>query len=409
MAQIIESAYGQVHIAPGFRDDGTHTGRNLMSFQTEAVINFFRDFTVIKGDIVRNEFGLYSYGSIGRNKKMRFGKFKGNNHLWQKRLNGCTWNPKGSYSHDITEVVTSPMEAQTEICPDALWESCWEKLMGTGNKKRDLYGTEEVSELMGIILDRVFNDLGDGFYDVAWFGKHPLIERADEEQTYSTSSEEEWMDYKDQQDIHPGFLTYVDHYKYKEGLAHFNVPINNSEVNGPKFVGDPTELFDRLYESATYNFKVANDAGTVYGAPLILVSGSIFQAYEDYLVETHGDLPEMFYYRFNGEFCERLGCIGNQVPGVLRYKGRPVIRMSEWDRWAHMLGVTQHRAMMVPPGIFGLGWDVDSLDQYSGMGLILDQKLSAPDLGKIYMHTMMEMATALVDTDFITSASIILE
>lgn len=412
MAEIINSNFGKIFLDSGFNEDGLRQGDNLLALQTESVINFFRAFSVIKGDIVKNQFGLYSYGSIGRNKKMRFGSFSGGNHLWQKRQNGCAWTPKGTFTNNISEVSTSPMETNIEICPDALWDSCWEKLMGVGNAKRDLYGSPEASELMGIVLDQIFRDLGDGYYDIAWFGKHPLIAKADDNQSYSAPSEENWLDYLDQQDIATGFLTYVDYYKHEEGLAHFNVPIHDSEVAGKQFVGDPTELFDRLDEAATPDYKVANDSLRPFDgrSSMYLVTGSVFKAYEEYLVSTYGNLPEMFYYKYNGEFCASLGCIGGeQMPGVLKYNGRPVIRMSEWDRWANMLGITQHRAMLVPPGIFGLGWDVPSLDQYSGMGLVINQRMGAPYMGKVFMHSLLEIATAIVDIDFITSASKIIE
>lgn len=411
MAEIVNSKFGKVFLEPGFTDNGLRQRDNIMALQTESVINFFRAFSIIKGDLVKNQFGLYSFGSFGRNRKMRFATFKGGNHLWSSRKNGCAWNPKGTFTSNLAEVETCPIETNIELCPDALWDSCWEKLMGVGNSKRDLYGTPEVAEFMGIVLDQVFRDLGDGFYDIAWFGKHPLIEQADENQTYNASSEENWMDYLDQQKTCMGFLTYVDYYKTEENLANFNVPINDGDINGADYTGNPTELFDRLDKQSTPDFKVANDSRTPYGGqpPMYLVTGAIFEAYENELIATHGALPELFYYKYNGEFCASLGCIGgDQMPGVLKYKGRPVIRMSEWDRWANMLGITQHRAMLVPPGIFGMGWDVPSLSQYSGMGLIINQKLEAPHMGKIYMHSLMEMATAITDIDFITSASKIL-
>lgn len=412
MAEIISSKFGQVFLSPGFSADGLRRTDNIMALQTEAVINFFRAFGIIKGDLVKNQFGLYSFGSFGRNKKMRFGSFKSGNHLWQKRQNGCVWNPKGDFSHDITEVSTCPIETQIELCPDALWDSCWEKLMGVGNAKRDLYGTTEVAQFMGIVLDHIFRDLGDGFFELAWFGQHPLIEEADEAGTYSASSEKNWTDYLDQQKACAGWLTMVDYQKTVEGLPQFNVPIHDQDLSPDgAYIGDPTELFDRLDRAALPDFKLANDTRTPYEGkpPMYLVTGAIFEAYENWLVSTHGNLPEMFYYTYNGEFCASLGCIGgDQMPGVLKYKGRPVIRMTEWDRWSSMLGITQHRAMLVPPGIFGLGYDVPSLEQYDGMGLIVEQKLGAKDLGKVYMHSLMEMATAITDVDFVSSASKIL-
>src|SRR5690606_31205744 len=151
------------------------------------------------GDLTGNYFGLYSYGSVGRAGKIRFARLEGPKHILSSRKNGCTWNPKGKITNDITDMMLCPVEYNGELCPDALWDSCWELILGTGNQVRDITATPEGRALFAEMLRLTYVGLGNSIYDLGWFGQHPAIEDADDNDTY-TVSEEEWEDFKDQQD-----------------------------------------------------------------------------------------------------------------------------------------------------------------------------------------------------------------
>ena len=52
--------------------------------------------------------------------------------------------------------------------------------------------------------------------------------------------------------------------------------------------------------------------------------------------------------------------------------------------------------------------DVPSLDQYNGLGMMVEQKLGAPELGKIYMHTNFDIGMGITNADLLTVASLYL-
>ena len=98
------------------------------------------------------------------------------------------------------------------------------------------------------------------------------------------------------------------------------------------------------------------------------------------------------------------------MPGVLKYKGMYCVRWDEVSTFDSITGVESHRAAIVAPGGFGMAYDVDSipLSQFDGMGLVVTQQLAAPYLGKMYMHTTFRWGAAIIDSDYIVSASTIL-
>lgn len=399
-----------VHIGSPIGADGLASGR-AMTIPTGLAISLFRSLAIKRSDIVSNYFGLYTLGSIGRNKKVRFGSLNTPKHILSSRKNGCVWNPKGQITNSITDIELCPVEYNGEQCPDALWDSCWESILGTGNDVRDWLATVEGKALFGELMRAIYLGMGNSFYDLAWYGKNSAIEAATANNSY-TVGEKEWADFVDQQEACRGWLTLDDALRHIEGLENFNVQIHPEDVDGDTYIGAPTELFERLKKQSTGNFRVALKSGQRFNgrkAPII-VTQSIFDAYEKELLQTWGKIDAMFYYSYNGKFCEKLGCIeGEQIPGVLLWKGHPVISMDEWGLYDEMTGMISHRAILTVPGNYGMAYDIPELSQFDGMGMRINQRLEAPYQGKIYMDTTFEMGTAILNTDLMTSAALILE
>lgn len=400
----------KINIGQTIGSDGLAAGR-AMSIPVDTAISLFKQLAIKKSDIVSNYFNLYTLGSVGQNKKVRFASLNTPKHLLSSRKNGCVWNPKGEITNNITDVQLCPVEYNGEQCPDALWDGCWEGILGTGNNVRDWFSTPEGRALFSEMLQEIYLGLGNSFYDLAWYGKNSVIDAATENNTY-TVSEKEWAAFVDQQEACRGWLTLIDALKLNEGLVNYNVQIHEADVDGAEYIGAPTELFTRLTKQSTSTFRMALKTGYKSDgrkAP-ILVSRSIFDAYKKELLQTWGKLDVMFYYTYNGKFCSKLGCIeGEQVPNVLNWDGHPVIAMDEWDLFDEMTGMISHRAILSIQGNFGMIYDVPALDQFGGMGLRINQKLEAPYQGKIFMDTTFEMGTAILNTDLMTSASLILE
>lgn len=389
----------------------TTADTRVMEINTEASLQLVRDVTLVKGEMVGNYLGLYSHGSVGNNGKVRFARLTGPKHILSSRKNGCTWNPKGTITNNITDMTLCPVEYNGELCPDALWGACWETILGVGNQIRDINATPQGRQLVAEMMQLIYLSLGNSAYDLAWFGQNPAIATADAAGSY-TVSEQEWADFKDQQEACQGWLTYDDYYRTVEGLINFNVQIHTADVDGAKYIGNPVDLFERLVSQSTGTFRIALKSGQKMNnqkAP-ILVTRGIWDAYKNYILQTWGKMDQTFYYFYNGEFCAKMGCMaGDQVPNVLYWEGHPVIAMDEWEMYDEMLGMVSHRAILTIPGNYGLGYDVPSLDQYGGLGLRMVQRLDPPFQGKIFNDTTLKIGTAILNTDFMTSGALILQ
>ena len=402
------------------QENGLVRGATL-TLTTGEALNFFKNLSVTKPRLVENSLGLYSFGSVGRNGKVKFASLtNATPHMLRPRGNtGCIWDPVGNIAMNVSEFSVCPIKYQGQLCPDNFWGECFEKLLGVGNQIEDIYATPEGRMILQSLIQSIYNSLGDSLWMLSWFAGHPLIATATSGDTYSID-DEEWDAFVAQQAIDcGGWMTLIDGHK-ESGLSHYNVLIPEDAVGTDgTYVGDvgrPGGLFGQLVKQSSKTMKLLNGkttqgsvTGAARGKQPILVTSSIFEAYERELQVDYPALPETFYYHLNDEYCAKLGCIGGEMAqGVLKWKGHLVILMEDWDYFYDLVGVEAHIAMMVVPGVLGMAYDVPSLDQFGGLGMIVEQKLGAPDLGKLYMHTNFDIGMGVTNTDLITYAGLYL-
>jgi hypothetical protein len=335
-------------------------------------------------------------------------------HLLSKRKNGCGWNSKGKMTNSIESYTPCSIEMQSEVCPDVFWDGCMEKLLGTGNQKRDLLGTVESSRLIRELLLNVYRGLGNSLYELAWFGNHPLIQTADAAGTY-TMSEELWLDYVDQQESCTGFITLIDQLK-QDGRENYNITIEDDEVEGADYkgeVGGTDGLFNRMLKKNTPAMRTAAKYGNAVGGigmGIFVVSPSIFNKFEEEIYEKFPTLPATMQYYYTGEFCKNVGCNSMQpVRGVLNYKGHWVVCEDAWETYDEIVNVHTHRALYLTPGVLGLASDISLESQFTGLGLRMTQKLEPPYMGKIYMDTLLRLGFYILDVDHVINASKVLQ
>lgn len=374
-----------------------------VTIPTGTALTFFKKLAVVAPDIAMNQLGLYSFATLGRNGKAKFAALGTPKHILQKRNNGCVWNPKGKMPMTLTEVELCPIEYMGEQCPDAFWDSCFEQIFGTGNDVRDFFATPEGQNLVKLMLQQIYTGLGNSYYDLAWFGQHPLIDDSDANGWYGVDPQE-WADYKNQQVACGGFMTLIDYYKEVEGRDNFNIPIYRNEVDGEDFVGDAFDLLDRAIRKATGTFGQILRAKTLNGiAPTIQVSAGIFRKLEDQLLAKFAVIPAMYQYWMTGTDGTSM-----LMPGVLKHKGFNVVLNDAWGAFDALTGCITHRVVVSAPGVFGMANDVPDVKQFEGMGLRVTQHLDAPYMGKIYMDTTFKMTATLLDIDLLNNASLVL-
>lgn len=378
----------------------------VLTVPRETGVYFFQNYAIKYGDIVGSQLGLYQTATIGNDRKAKFLQLNTPSFLIQPRGKGCTWTPSGVITGDSNEIESYPWMTQMETCPDTWWNSCLEKLLGTGNDVNDMFSTPEGQALFNEMIRQVYTGLGNSYYMLANFGRNSLIDDAESAGSWASKVDAEtWQRFKLNNSIGSGgFYTIADDLQ-EDGLPHFNVPIENSELSYDKklYTGDAKAFVDKLISHCTYDFAQVNEQHVYEGMfPVIKLSYSIFNRLQEQnkvssFAETN---PTATNYYFTGsDKTFRLG------PSTMLYNGYYIIKDHAQQRFDSILNAVTHRGMLVLNGNFGVGHDTENLAQYGGLGLRLFQDLRPKEGGKIYMDAKGRISTHILNTDFMTHGS----
>lgn len=393
----IDGDFGSI----GFRSNG---GSRFLEIPADTAHFLFDKIALKYPELALSNLGLFQLGSVGRKKKGKLMSLTTPKHILQSRKNGCTWNSKGSVSVDLTDITLCPVEYMGEQCPDAFWGDCLETIFGEGRKVHDFFGTSEGQELMMKILKQVYIGLGNSFFELAWWGQHPLIDSAETNGWYAVSRSE-WEDYLDQQQACAGWMTMIDDLKAKGAHLNLTVPIYSTDVSGKDYTGSAVALIDRVLSNATSEFDNILDADSTGLEPIILVSAGIYDRFVEEMTLQFNCIPASMEYWINGT--TTVG--GNRlVRNALRYKGYIIYKASAFKLFDQITGTVTHRVLVSAPKNFGMIYDIPELEQFAGMGLQVTQKLEAPYKGKVYMDTTFKMGTAIADVNALINASLTL-
>jgi len=389
----------------------TMGNNNYIRVKTGPWLNIFHKAAVIEGDMTANTLGLYSELLVDGEGKAKFGSMKMPNHLFRPRQNGCVWAPNGKIRMGLSEVDTCPIEYQGEQCPDSFWNGCYEGLFLPGRGVRDLE-SGQIAEIMKLATESLSIGLGNSYHELYNFSNHPAIEAADAFGPSVTPGDggflvddERWEAFYAQM-VGPasrpnncsGLITILDALA-DEGEPGYDIEIPDSDINANnEYTGDIIALFNRVIDRAKPELRTMARRGIRAGAgqrfPILLVTEPEYRAYEEYLQTNFAQLPQMLQYFLSGSNGPLM------VPGVLNFKGIPVVAWDASTAFDEIVGTSYHRVALVAPGNFGRATDVKNLRQYDGMGLIMVQKLDPPDNGKIYMDTTLRWGAALADKDY---------
>lgn len=397
------------------------TSSRTFQVRTETALQVFRKLAIREQDITLNQLGLFSTVPINNDLKSRFAKLGGPRHTLRRRQNGCAWNPKGKFSLGVDEFPTSPIEFQMEECPDAFWESCWERLFGVGNDVRDFYSTPEGAAMIAMMIETVYDSIGNDISATYHFANHPAITEAQNDGFYSQvgTSEYDWGNYYEQMtsvEIR-GIVTLMDDLR-DAGHNNYTMDIPDADIDADgNYQGDIEQLFEALiarakgpFASWIKNGQMVRGIQRMQSNMLVPISGKIFpvilctpaeyRAYEDVLRARFTHIPEGYRYSLTKESGDGLLTIN-----ALRYKGMAVVQWDEVATFDTVTGVMSHRVVIAAPGVFGISYDVMDLKMFAGAGLRITQKLEAPYMGKTYFDTTFRLGAGLADADFIVMAS----
>lgn len=395
-------------IEGGFGLISTDSARRL-TVNTETALTIFENVALAQRDQYARALGLYGDVSLGRDLEGRFASFDTPKHLWSTRKNGCTWNPKGGIRMGIETFPTCPIEFDGEQCSDAYYGTCFEKLFGPGNGRKDFSSTEDSQAVLAALLRRINLGLGNSFYDLYNFANHPLIDQANTEGFYRVSVPE-WEDYLDQMmnDRCGGLITQLDELAAR-GVEGYDIDIPETDINEAtgEFTSSFIDLVEDLKAAASAELQTAIESGMMVDGqlryPVIMATPAEFNAYKAYIRSLAGTNELAYRYMLEGsDGTTRL------MRNVLVYDNMPVVRWDAHVPFDKITGAQSHRVAIVAPGVFGVLHDVDELAQWEGMGLMVEQSMLLRDKGKVYMTTSLRWGAAIANTDFIVMASNIL-
>lgn len=388
-----------------FQPEGTNRS---ISVPTRSAITIFNKIAILEHDFLKNELGLYTRAKIGSDKMIRWGRIGSTNSLLRART-GCDWNPVTGLRMGTDATGSCPVQYQGEQCPDAFWNECLEAIFGAGNAVRDMMGTAEGQALFGMLLERIYQALGNSLSSLYNYANHPDITAINTSGAY-LADPADWANYFKQQMQSGncgGLITLIDALK-AQGEKNFAGLIPGTEFTNGEYTGDIDKLLNSLVADAKPELKAMATNGYRSGGrvmyPIILLTPALYQAYEDYLTMTgiQAGFQSVWNFYLNKEDGQM-----QPMPGVLKFKGMPVVRWDEVGTFDSITGATSHRAALVSPGAFGMAAEVEPLiqDMFSGLGLRVIQRLDAPFNGKIYMDTTFRWGAFIPDKDMIVHKS----
>ena len=373
-----------------------------IAVQTDTATVMFNNFVVKNIDADARALGLYADVNLGRNLKARFISFNTPKHLLSSRKNGCQWNPKTGVTLGIDEFDTCPVEANLEQCPDALFDSCFERIFDP-NSTSPWGSTAESQDVLARIIEAIYTGMGNSFYSLYNFANHPLIDQANEAGTYAVDADE-WAAYVDQQMSGNcgGLVTQLDALAQNTEYAQYYSNVIATGASGinettNKFDGDVIEFFRSVIDAASPELKIAVRRGIKVGTrqlrPIMLVTYEIFRAYQKW-IQDNGSLESAYRYLVTLND----GVTTNSA-NILAFENIPVLPWDAFIDFDATVGVNSHRALLTVPGNFGVIASVDGIQDrlFAGQGLVIQESPLLKDGGKYFMKSTFRWGAAIAD------------
>lgn len=378
---------------------------NEIRIPREETTLFFRNYAIKHGDLMANKLGLYSMASVGRNGEITWGKLGTADYLIQPRGQGCVWNPTKGLTSDFDSTLLQPWKIQFEQCPDALWNSILEKVLGTGIDVTDFFATTEGQLLFMKIIEQINLSAGNSYYMMVNFGQNDLITTSNTNNLWvNRVTAELWDRFRANQSVVMGFYTYMDKYK-DEGLYNFDVEIADSLLSNDKlkFTGDAIGWVDTLIEHQPADMSDLAETMIANGIyPTMKLSKSIFERFQaqNRLTNVAESNPNALRAYFTGVDAEFM-----ISPNTLMYKGYFIVKDTLQEKFDNVTGTVTHRGFISLAGNFGIAHDTAFLNQYDGLGMRIYQDNRPQYGGKIFADSYGKVATAILDKSMIVHGS----
>jgi hypothetical protein len=257
---------------------------------------------------------------------------------------------------------------------------------------------------------KIFASMHNSAYDVMYWGGHAQITLANTNAWWTVEADE-WADFIDQMEVSQigGTLSQLDDLRDNSAAdyPHLAGAIVAGDVTAGAYTGgtNPITFYLAMARSQAHSdlqtIWEENPENVVYQ-----VSLAIWDAYEEYLINTYNTIPEAFLYFIQGQS----GAM-SAAPGVLKYKGSWVVAEYGWKRFDRITGIHNHRINAVARGVYGGAYDISDVPGQTGAGVAMriDQRMGGGVgfMGKIYMLSDFKLGTEVLDTNLVSMVSIV--
>lgn len=358
-----------------------------------AAVNLVRRKTFKDIGIFDNALGLFSVSSDVRSGKVHFLSFQPKSFGLRPRGNGCSWDPTLGVVANTDAITTYGLEGMLQQCADELMGNCFRSLLGAGVEVYNVLATPEAKQLFVETIVAIYGGISSDLSTLTYFGKHPLIASAFNNNKSGFDSEklERFYNGNYNKDLPTGIVTILDSLK-SAGVPNYTVQaINPSDVLGTVYEGDAKKLLKTLKNNSTYEMRQVLAQNPKLG--IYILSRSLFERLKDQLSGVDGCCTEQGYSLLTG---------GGES---LMFDGHVVIPADIFDLFDIGTDTTSFRAIFTTAGNFGVGFDVPGLDSDKGLGMVLQQSDRVQDKGQVFGLTSLDFGVGLIDKNYTTYAS----
>ena len=380
-----------------------------VQFTSAEALKLLALFLVYKEELLTNMIGAYNISDNVVGGKARWASFDSLNWITTTRPSNCSRT--ALTDHEMTEVSKTLCKNHVflKLCKDSIvaqLDAAWSSIWGAGNDLNEIRATEGGEAIFQQFVNRTIAAIGNDYTSIAWFGNHPIIASTVAANPLSLS--QAVLDrVEDTLQSCDGFLKQVD--ALKDGShAWLNNTFAGGEMDGDKFIGDALQWIDDLETLADPEFSVAMDGlKELHEHPIVFVTSGIFNKLVEQITGAYPGLASSLCYNMDGMVAEELGIeLKNKVThNAFVWKGKLIVKRSDWDHIARTVGFYHHRILMTVPQNLGLALDVPAMDQLAGMGLSITKSPTPTDGGAYFLETNYQMATAILRDKYMVNAS----
>lgn len=402
-----DKAYGAAQ-----RGAGGYANSGSIQLPAEDTLSLMKQHRIYKEDILANTLGAYAIAEKVKNGTAYWASVDNMKYVTTARPSNC------SRTAITRGDVTSASKAMTKMhiflkfCSDtwtAKFDSRWQALWGAGNDLNDINSTEGGRALFSEYTNTAVEAIGSDFSEISWLGNHSIIAAtvaADPLTLGSTITTAITATLS----VADGWLKQIDALK-TASYPHINNDIGGASawtISGDVFTGDAIALIQEMRTKAKPKFATAVAAlkeSAQY--PIVFVTGGIFNRLKEQLITANPALASQLCWSMNGKVAAEMGIeLSNLVTwNAFPFDGNIIVNRPDWDASAQEIGFYHHRALQVIPGTLGIAIDVEEMEDYGGMGLVITKSPTPTDGGAYFLETNYQIATAILKNEHMVNYS----